>query len=184
MAYFEDLTKYQYSGRPQSGVLNVGWLTEDRPFNVGTTSEAFHTALRDMCDNKSMNLCFGHHVCEFCPGASWSDPYFHSNGNGEIRVRGVDGTWYVAPRLVLHYVVAHDYCPPKDFIEAVLNPAEIGQDPEPVRLSEDEQTERIREWDKRMRAERGPPLTEAEMDRIVKWGIRNTGSQKPWWRFW
>jgi hypothetical protein len=184
MAHFEDLTTYEYLGTPTSGVLNVGWLGAGQPFNRGTTSEAFQTALRTLCDNKSMNLCFGHHVCEFCPGASWGDPYFFSNGNGEIRVRAAGGTWYVAPRLVLHYVVEHNYCPPPEFVEAVLDPAEIGEDPEPVPLSEDEQVERIRESDRRMRAERGPPITEAELDRIVKRGIRDARSLRPWWRFW
>jgi hypothetical protein len=41
-------------------------------------------------------------------------------GNGEIRVKGLDGITYVAPALVLHYVVRHHYAPPKAFVDAVM----------------------------------------------------------------
>ena len=172
MAYFEDLTTYEYSRRkPISSLLNVGWLGEGHQFSVGQTADAFRAALAELCDKKSMNLTRGYHVCEFCPSASWFDPYFRSNGNGEIRVRGPDGTWYVAPRLVIHYVVEHNYCPPKGFVEAVMNPSEIGSD-------ESEKEERIR-WRKAQR-----PITEAEIDRIVQQGLCATRPRRPWWRFW
>ena len=128
MAYFEDLSEYRYFGKPESGVLNVGWLGEGQPFQACDTSEAFQAALNELCNNNSMRPCGGHHVCEVCPDASWHDPYFNTLGNGEIRVRDTDGIWYAAPRLVVHYVVAHRYCPPQAFIEAVMNPSEIGKD--------------------------------------------------------
>ena len=40
-------------------------------------------------------------------------------GNGEIRVRG-EAAYYASPTLIYHYVVAHHYKPPEEFIEAVL----------------------------------------------------------------
>jgi hypothetical protein len=40
-------------------------------------------------------------------------------GDAEIRVGAEDGTWLVAPTLVLHYVTDHAYAPPPEFIEAV-----------------------------------------------------------------
>ena len=72
-------------------------------------------------------------------------------GNGEIRLRDADGIWYVAPRLVIHYVEKHRYCPPEGFLSAVLNPSEIGTD----EMSEDDEIERIREPEKRMREVHG-----------------------------
>jgi hypothetical protein len=42
-------------------------------------------------------------------------------GNGEIRVPGLSGVVYVAPVLVAHYVEAHNYRPPDEFIQAVLS---------------------------------------------------------------
>jgi hypothetical protein len=44
-----------------------------------------------------------------------------TTGNGEIRVRAANGITYVAPVLVLHYVVEHGYLPPQEFIEAVID---------------------------------------------------------------
>ena len=41
------------------------------------------------------------------------------SGSAEIRVRGANRV-YAAPELVYHYVVAHQYKPPREFIEAVL----------------------------------------------------------------
>jgi len=174
MSYFEDLTTYEYSGKPNTSVLNVGWLGEGHPFDAAETADAFRTALKELCDTRWMNKCRGHHVCEFCPGTSWGDPYFHEMGNGEIRVRSASGTWYVAPRLVFHYVAEHNYCPPKDFIDAVMNPIQIGSDEQLV----SEAASRKRMW------EAQPPITEQEIDRIVKQGILATRTRRPWWQFW
>ena len=45
-------------------------------------------------------------------------------GNGEIRVVDTaSGITYVAPVLVLHYVVAHGYLPPPEFIDAAIEAA-------------------------------------------------------------
>jgi hypothetical protein len=39
-------------------------------------------------------------------------------GNGEIRVRALDGKIYVAPVLIYHYVASHGYLPPRVFIDS------------------------------------------------------------------
>lgn len=41
-------------------------------------------------------------------------------GSAEIRVKAKDGRIYAAPNLIYHYVAEHDYDPPKEFIEALL----------------------------------------------------------------
>ena len=175
MAYFKDLTEYRYIEEPKPGVLNVGWLGKWHLFRTGVTSHAFQAALGDLCENHGSNFCGGHHVCEFCFGASWHDPYYRRMGNGEIRVRGADGIWYVAPRLIIHYVAAHHYFPPLAFLEAVENPSEIGKLERPQFTYES-----IRESDRRMRELRGPPITEAELDRIVEQGLRrDRGPKRP-----
>ena len=40
-------------------------------------------------------------------------------GNGEIQVMGEGSVVYVAPTMILHYVVHHHYLPPGAFIEAL-----------------------------------------------------------------
>jgi hypothetical protein len=183
MAYFKDLTEYRLFGKPEPGVLNVGWLGEGQPFQTRDTSEAFRAALTKLCNDHAIRPCAGHHVCEICPGASWHDPYFHNMGNGEIRVRDAAGTWYAAPRLIIHYVDKHGYCPPQQFIDAVIGPTEIGKDEVP-RLSDEARAAAARECDRRMRELKGPPLGEAEIDRIVRRGLRETRARKRWWRLW
>jgi hypothetical protein len=128
--YFEDLTPYSYSQAPRQDVLNVGWLSCDHPFATGEVSEHFVAALAELVKNP-VNLFRGIHLCEFCPpppkklspmGLPLLDPGPGTIGNGEVRVKG-DGITFVAPTLVLHYVEAHGYLPPKGFIEAVTQPA-------------------------------------------------------------
>ncbi len=177
MAYFEDLSINTYTSAAESGRLSVGWLAEGKPFHTGRTSEAFRSALDDLCRNHAKSFCFGYHVCEFCPDGSVEDSYFTSMGNGEIEIRSANGTWYVAPCLIIHYVAEHDYCPPSEFIEAVLNPSEIGKDPEPTKLTEEEEVKRIREWERQRRENAGPPI---DVDAIVRQALK----RKPWWRFW
>jgi hypothetical protein len=116
MTFFQDLTPHTYTRRAEEpGVYNVGWLGEGRSFPTGPTSEEFRAALKELCDHP-IHLHRGVHVCEFCRGAC---------GSGQIRVCSQTGVWYVAPTMIHHYVVAHEYRPPEDFIAAVMNPREI-----------------------------------------------------------
>jgi hypothetical protein len=41
-------------------------------------------------------------------------------GNAEIMVPGLRGVYYMAPTLIYHYVQAHQYQPPDEFVESVL----------------------------------------------------------------
>jgi hypothetical protein len=58
-------------------------------------------------------------------------------GNGEIWVRDAASIWYAAPRLIIHYVEKHRYCPPRAFIETAMSPSDIGKD-EWAEISEEE----------------------------------------------
>jgi hypothetical protein len=75
-----------------------------------------------------VNLYRGLHLCEFCPepptvlspgGIKMMNPPPGTAGNGEIRVAALDGNIYVAPVLIYHYVTAHGYVPPREFVDAV-----------------------------------------------------------------
>lgn len=125
--YFADLTPYEY-GREDAkpDVLNVGWLSVGHSFPAGPTSEGFRAGLRCLVQ-APVNVYRGIHLCEFCPrppenltpsGLRTIDPAPGTFGNGEVRVRA-HGTTYVAPVLVLHYVEAHNYAPPAEFVSAV-----------------------------------------------------------------
>jgi len=126
--YFADLSQYCYGkAEPDPNVLNVGWLSSAHPYTQGSVSDLFVTHLRHLVQSP-VNLYRGLHFCEFCPepqvrttpgGLRIVDPRPGTAGNGEIRVRGASGQIYVAPALIHHYVTAHGYRPPAEFVSAV-----------------------------------------------------------------
>lgn len=119
MAFFADLTPHTYAPTADLEILNVGWLDEGRQFPVGLTSQAFRDALLELCKHPII-LHRGVHLCCYCPREH------PEAGNGQIRVLSHKGIWYAAPTLVYHYVSAHEYNPPADFVDAVLSPLAVG----------------------------------------------------------
>jgi hypothetical protein len=107
--YFPDLSSYRYLG-PEPNTLNVGWLDGIHPYPTGNTPAEFAERLLAFL-KVPVRFTFGVHSCEIC----------HNERSGdEIRVFGHDQTIYAAPRMIYHYVVDHNYSPPKEFIQAVL----------------------------------------------------------------
>src|SRR4051812_43035890 len=114
MSFFEDLTPYTYF-HPQeerAGTVNIGWLDRRHPFLTGDTSAEFRAQLQQVCLRRVKGTR-GSHPCYFCKGRD------KPRGSAEVRVFGDDRV-YAAPELVYHYVVAHAYKPPEEFIAAVL----------------------------------------------------------------
>jgi len=126
--YFPDLSHYVYGQTfPERHIFNIAWLSKDHSFERGPAPESLRTCLRDRIA-APVNLYRGKHACEFCPeppkkrlpgGIETLDYPAEILGNGEIRVRALDGKIYVAPVLIYHYIVCHEYLPPRVFIDAV-----------------------------------------------------------------
>jgi hypothetical protein len=99
-------------------VRAIGWLSEGHRFPTGRVPAEFLTALRSHVHSAWQPVvAMGPHFCEFCAKAS----------TPEKRVGGARNVWipasfvvFVAPELVVHYVEAHNYRPPEEFISAVL----------------------------------------------------------------
>lgn len=123
MAYFEDLSAYCYSQRYiVPGLKNVGWLERDHEYDRASPSDDVLTLLWEFC-KYPVAQCRGLHVCDLC---GTSAPTTASKlgvqlllGGGEIRVFSDDYAIYAAPDLIYHYVEAHDYKPPDEFIRAL-----------------------------------------------------------------
>jgi hypothetical protein len=123
--YFPDLSPYQYGNTdPIADIVNVGWLSETHAFPTGPADDRLIEALHTLVASP-VNLYRGHHHCEFCPkpalkedanGLRLVDAAPGTFGTGEIRVVATSGITYVAPVLILHYVVAHGYAPPPEFV--------------------------------------------------------------------
>ena len=129
MAYATDLSEpdsyYKYWERPFSGVplVNVGWMEPPHPMPRGDAPHGFAERLAAFCARDKL-LCLecGHQDCGFCD-LTYSDHLRRTGsplGNGEIRVLG-NGVVYAAPSLICHYVAAHSYLPPAEFVAAVMN---------------------------------------------------------------
>jgi hypothetical protein len=93
-------------------------LHPDHPFVEGQVSAAFLERLKkfvsqagDSADALGFGAYGGFHTCEFCQSA---------HGVANFGVPSEDRL-YVAPELIVHYIEEHDYCPPEEFIKAVMN---------------------------------------------------------------
>jgi len=125
MAYYKDLSRYEYSKVPYkcAGELyNVGWLERCAPFPKGVVAPELVEKLLALC-KFPINRYRGWHGCHFCPEypvrIADSEGEF-CLGDGEIRVPAADGTLtYVAPNLIYHYVVTHQYLPPDIFLDGL-----------------------------------------------------------------
>ena len=94
-----------------------------RPVPSGDAPPGFVERLARFCTrDKLVNLMCGHQDCAFC-GATYGQFFQRTGsplGNGEIRVLG-NGVAYAAPSLICHYVAAHSYLPPPEFVAAVMH---------------------------------------------------------------
>jgi hypothetical protein len=98
-------------------VRAVGWLAQSVTYPRGTSDqrvvERIETCAR-LWEKSNVALGWpllcGPHACELC-GAFWAA--------GNFGVPG-DGVLYVCPQMIAHYVRAHEYQPPLEFVDAVL----------------------------------------------------------------
>lgn len=122
MEFFEDLSSWNEGS---NHALAVGFLEGDRPYSKGFVSEAFFERLIELVvDPWQPFASGGHHRCSLCafsggPGRVRYGQATVLVGSSLLFVPTVS-TVYVAPSLVVHYVDAHQYLPPKEFREAVM----------------------------------------------------------------
>lgn len=120
--YYKDLTDYEYIEKCEA--KNVGWLDTKYSYEKGEVSEEFLAGLWK-CIRYPVHVCRGFHVCNLCLKENEPPIIKYKNekreaGYYETVVKGKDGTLYLAPSLIFHYITEHQYKPPQEFIEAVL----------------------------------------------------------------
>jgi hypothetical protein len=115
----------------EPGLVAVGWLDAGFPYDRGKVPAEFIDRLREKCRN-GINRTRGLYRCTLCPRPSQPGhgppltTTVHSPsgdfvvGSAEIRVEGSSGTRYASPDMIIHYVEAHGYLPPEDYIDGVL----------------------------------------------------------------
>ncbi|MGK5641695.1 hypothetical protein ACSNOK_25745 [Streptomyces sp. URMC 126] len=140
--YAEDRSPYRYlPDTVPDGVtaLAIGWLDPAHAFPRGAAPRGFAEALGELCLRAAHARTRGRHSCPFphgapgsgSPGTVGPEGRTAPLGGAEVRVVAADGTWLIAPDLVLHYVTDHGYLPPDDFVEAVLGGRDAPHGPRP-----------------------------------------------------
>ena len=150
MAHFPDLSFYDYSRGNPPQTKNVGWLRRGHAFETATPLQETLDRLWNFC-KIAVAQTRGYHPCDLCaPPAIPScvrDGVRLLLGSAEIRVFSKDvfsplrqrlrderhdgllilrkssirfGI-YAAPNLIYHYVEAHHYKPPDEFLDALHN---------------------------------------------------------------
>jgi len=132
--YFRDLSLYSYSMKSAlPDVLNVGWLDRSIPFFKGRVPPQFVNQLKKWFRVARVNQMRGIHQCNLCRAEQWPplpvkqhpsltiENRILALGSKEIWIPGPNGKVFASPALVIHYVEVHEYCPPEDFIAAVMD---------------------------------------------------------------
>ena len=112
--YFPDLST-KCSADHGECVRAIGWLAAGQDFPKGEVPPQFLEKLREHLKVPWQTIKFwGSHRCELCP------PNSHApSDSNNLWIPG-DAVVYVAPAMILHYIEAHQYKPPDEFITAVL----------------------------------------------------------------
>jgi hypothetical protein len=124
MTFFADLTEYTYlrdAMRP--GTKNIGWLKEAADFKLANHPSSLVERVWNTC-GISVAQTRGFFVCPLCKKFSVSFAVRGSQslflGTSEIRVFSRRGDIYAAPTLIYHYMETHNYCPPDEFLTALI----------------------------------------------------------------
>lgn len=126
MSHVRDLHRSRYgsfSGLP--GTRAVGWLAASEPYAKGPVDaevlarlRALHSAVRNPLDDPMVPaVTAGVHLCELCE-AEGKRPHGEQL---ELYVRDPVKGGYEAPAMLVHYMDAHGYRPPRPFVHAVLS---------------------------------------------------------------
>lgn len=139
MAHFDDLSEYRYANHVQRGVVHVGWLGRGHTYFRGLVALALIEKMKQLA-RTPQELYRGYHICDLCDlpvelrgvpfPEQWAKWGQFRASNGEIRVSR-NGVIYAAPVLITHYIEAHGYCPPAEFLKAIEEAPDPALEPMP-----------------------------------------------------
>ncbi len=128
MTHFPDLSRMPDD---RLTLVAVGWLEPEHAYERGAVDERFfHRLMELLVEPWQPFAAAGFHRCGFCrfsgglapvtcyPMRS-ADRLTVTVGAANVFVPGRD-VLYMAPSLIVHYIDAHEYKPPGEFIDAVM----------------------------------------------------------------
>lgn len=112
-------------------LVAIGYLDHSHPFQTGTTSKEFIERLELFC-SYPMIMTFGVDWCRICNPSDEPISFVKAKlssgreiqlfGEYYLRIPSPDGTKiYATSDFILHYVTEHQYLPPQEFIDAIMN---------------------------------------------------------------
>ncbi|MDB5295141.1 MAG: hypothetical protein JWO31_1124 [Phycisphaerales bacterium] len=109
--HIPELSPRTYAPELHTGVIvrSVGWLGRRVPHKGHAAPSILEALRRYATTGYRDDNDLGFHTCEICGRAN-------SHGEFWVEWRGVR---YVLPMMVFHYVEAHRYLPPDEFLSAV-----------------------------------------------------------------
>lgn len=119
MSYYQDLTPYNYHHHSIKE-LNVGWLDKNFPFEKGEVPAGFLNNLKKIAEHQVFQTR-GFHFCDFCREQVVDGKIKCATSSSELRVIGKNGISYASPQMIVHYIEDHQYLPPKEFVDAVMD---------------------------------------------------------------
>jgi|SRR5688572_2514715 hypothetical protein len=124
MTHISDLAPISYLGL-KGPIRAVGWLESSHPFSCGSVDADFSRRLVALVERPLFGtMMLGLHYCSLCAAEDRSGPDSRSS-QSELLVPAWDCV-YEAPIWIGHYVLAHRYQPPEEFIRAVMTCPEPG----------------------------------------------------------
>src|SRR6516164_3686481 len=124
--YFPDLKLCRYHHGPHDAanwsvpLLAIGWLQQPHRFETGAIPASLLTKLKEMAEQTQWSYSAfsfrGLHGCSFC---SDSEPCSRGIPGSHVNLFAPgEGIVYVAPAGIVHYIEAHSYLPPAEFLKA------------------------------------------------------------------
>lgn len=123
--HFADLTSYSHQIEPFTliGVKNVGWLDVESTFPRGNIPQATFLKLRKLAGGSGRFRPLVEPIrestcCQICGQLELLDSSGKVLPSAELWIPARE-TIYAAPIMILHFIDAHNYLPPKEFIAAI-----------------------------------------------------------------
>lgn len=128
--FITDLSIYENCvDEEQIGIapLAIGFLQRNQAFEMGAVSDKFMQKLLPFCAPKTR--VFGLPQAMVCPLCRQRvemeiDGQMVRLGSAEIRIVGEQDI-FAAPDLLPHYITVHEYVPPIEFVEAIMQGAGV-----------------------------------------------------------
>jgi len=131
MTYFNDMAPNTYFGRWADVLVSVGWLDAEHAYKRGpVTTEVYRALVSHLVEPWQPATFAGRAMCAMCrfsggPGTITFERTKIVLASNNLFIPS-KGRVFVSPSLVAHFVDAHEYCPPEEFQQAIVDCPPMG----------------------------------------------------------